>query len=422
MTPQLTTLDNGLRVVSQTMPHLGTVSLGAWVGVGARDEHVAQHGICHLLEHMAFKGTKRRSARQIVEEVEMVGGDLNAATCLEMTAYYVRVLKPDTELALDVLADILQNSIFTDNDLTLEKDVVLQEIAGIQDSPDEVAYDLVQEIAYPGQSVGRTVIGTPQSVTAISRQDLEDHLRRRYTASNMVLSAAGAIHHDDLVRHARALFGELPAGELVTGEGARFMGGAAASGREFEQAHLIVGFDSPSYVAEDFYRAQVFCGLLGGGMSSRLFQKAREERGLCYSIYASAWGLKDGGMFSVHAATGQTMVEDLAGLVADEIADCASGGVTEAELARSKAQIKAGLLMSLESSGARAEQMARQLLGIGRLMSPDELIARIEAETVDSVAEFAANLKKCRHPAVAVVGAGSRSDDVAQRVRERFAA
>lgn len=422
MTPQLTILDNGLRVVSQTMPHLGTVSLGAWVGVGARDETISQHGICHLLEHMAFKGTSRRTARQIVEEIEMVGGDLNASTSLEMTAYYVRVLKPDVALALDVLADILQNSIFTENDLALEKDVILQEIAGIHDSPDDVAYDLVQEIAYPDQSVGRPVIGTPESVVGISRADLEAHLRGRYTAANMVLSAAGAIHHDDLVRHARALFGALPSGSKMAGEGARFMGGAAASGREFEQAHLIVGFDSPSYVAEEFFRAQVFSGLLGGGMSSRLFQKAREERGLCYSVYASAWGLKDGGMLSVHAATGQTMVDDLAALVAEEINDCAAGGVTEAELARSKAQIKAGLLMSLESSGARAEQMARQLLGVGRLVPTEELIARIEAETVETMAQFAAGLLKSGKPAVAVVGAGEASDDIARRVHERFAA
>ncbi|HUS98526.1 MAG TPA: pitrilysin family protein, partial [Hyphomicrobiaceae bacterium] len=200
MTVKVTTLDNGLRVVSQTMPHLKTVSLGMWVGVGSRDETERQHGLCHLLEHMAFKGTKRRTARGIAEEIEMVGGDLNASTSLEMTAYYVRVLEDDVPLALDILADILQHSEFDDRELALEKDVILQEIAGTQDIPDELAYDLVQEIAFPGQSIGRPVIGTPASVTALGRLDLQAHLAERYVAPNMVLAAAGAVDHEALVR------------------------------------------------------------------------------------------------------------------------------------------------------------------------------------------------------------------------------
>ena len=422
MTVTVTTLDNGLRVASHTMPHLGTVSLGVWVGVGARDETIAQHGICHLLEHMAFKGTRRRSARQIAEEIEMVGGDLNAATSLEMTAYYVRVLEPDVELALEILADILQNSRFDAKELRLEKEVVLQEIAGIQDIPDELAYDLVQATAFPDQGVGRPVIGTPESVRALSTDSLFGHLRERYVAPRMVVAAAGAIEHEALVRHARALFGGLSSTSAAHGDAARFVGGAGGLDREFEQAHVIVGFDSPAYVDEDFFRAQVFAGLLGGGMSSRLFQKAREERGLCYSIYASAWGLRDGGLFSVHAATGAELVDELAGLVAAELEDCAAGGIGEGELARAKAQIKAGLLMSLESSGARAEQMARQLLGLDRIIDIHELIARVEAESVDSLREFADRLLGARKAAVAVVGAGARSTELAHGVHSRMTA
>lgn len=420
MSVRLTTLDNGLRVVTQTMPHLGTVSLGMWVGVGARDETVRQHGLCHLLEHMAFKGTRRRSARAIAEDIEMVGGDLNAATSLEMTAYYVRVLEPDVALALDILADILQNSQFEPADLALEKDVVLQEIAGIQDSPEELAYDLIQETAYPDQSVGRPVIGTPESVMALGRPDLVDHLSAQYVAPQMVLAAAGAVDHDVIVRHARALFGGLSGGEGTPGPKAQFVGGASASDRSFEQAHLLIGFDSPAYVEDDYFRAQVFSGLLGGGMSSRLFQTAREERGLCYSIYASAWGLKDGGMFSVHAATGQDMVRELADVVVGEIEDCAAGGVNAQELARAKAQIKAGLLMSLESSGARAEQMARQLLGVQRLIEADELIARIDAETTETMTAFAGRLLSSGRRAVTVVGAGAQSHAYAEEVHARL--
>ena len=242
MTVQVTTLENGLRVVSQSMENLHSVSIGMWVGVGARDETVAQHGICHLLEHMAFKGTSRRSAREIAEEIEMVGGDLNASTGLEMTAYYVRVLKPDVELALDILADILQNSVFDSQELALEKDVILQEIAGTQDIPEDLVYDIVQELAFPEQRLGRPIIGTPASVMAFGAADLDAHLAERYVASNMVLSAAGAIEHDELVRHARALFGGLSAGADKKIVQPRFVGGARASTRTFEQSHLVIGF------------------------------------------------------------------------------------------------------------------------------------------------------------------------------------
>lgn len=422
MTVHTTTLENGLRVVSHTMPHLGTVSLGMWVGVGARDESVERHGICHFLEHMAFKGTSRRTARQIAEEIEMVGGDLNAATSLEMTAYYVRVLKSDVALAVDILADILQNSRFDANELALEKDVILQEIAGIHDMPDELAYDLMQERAYPGQSVGRTVIGTPASVKALDGDHLRAHLAEHYVAPAMVLAAAGAIEHDELVRHARALFGGLSSKLEIDAETPRFVGGACASQRTFEQAHVLIGFDSPPAIADDFYAAQVFSGVLGGGMSSRLFQTAREERGLCYSIYASAWGLKDCGMFNIHAATGPELVGDLAEVIAGEIENCAEGGITVEEVMRAKAQIKAGILMSLESSGARAEQLARQLLTRGRIIDPESVIARVEEQTTETLTAFARRLLSSGRRAVAVVGAGRDSVDLADSVHDRLAA
>lgn len=420
MTIECTTLDNGLRVVSHTMPHLGTVSLGMWVGVGARDEPERLNGICHLLEHMAFKGTKRRTARTIAEEIEMVGGDLNAATSPEMTAYYVRVLKTDVELALDILSDILQNSQFEPDELALEKEVVLQEIAGIQDMPDELAYDLIHEVAFPDQGLGRPVIGTPGTVRALGADELRNYLNNEYSAPRMVLSAAGAIEHNHLVRLAGALFGRLCSHHAPLGETARFVGGTRASAKEFEQTHLLVGFASPAVGDDEFYAAQVFSGLIGGGMSSRLFQKAREERGLCYSIYASAWGLKDCGMFNIHAATGTEMMGELSEVVAGEIADCAQGGVGERELARAKAQIKTGILMSLESSAARAEQMARQLLSLGRLISPDEVIARVEAQTIDTMTAFARRLTASEQVAVSVVGAGARSAGFADALRARL--
>src|SRR5690606_4801164 len=302
MTINVTTLSNGLRVVSHHMPHLETISLGVWVAAGARHESEHEHGISHLLEHMAFKGTRRRTARQIAEEIEQVGGELNAATSLEMTAYYARVLKGDEAVALDILADILQNSTFSEEELEREREVILQEIAGIQDSPDEIAYDLVQDAAYPGQAVGRPIIGTRASVARLTSTDLRTFLRTRYLAPRIVISAAGAIEHASLARHAEALFGGLNGGDSQDGSAAQYVGGRRTSRKLFEQSHLLIGFEAPSYRDQEFYAAQVFSGLFGGGMSSRLFQAARENRGLCYAIYSTAWGMADSGMFDIHAA------------------------------------------------------------------------------------------------------------------------
>ena len=412
--PELSTLANGLRVVTHPMPHLETISLGIWVATGARHESESEHGISHLLEHMAFKGTMRRSARAIAEEIEQVGGDLNASTSLETTAYYARVLKGDEGVALDILADILQESRFAEEDLIREKEVILQEIAGIKDSPEELAYDLLQEVAYPHQPVGRPIIGTPASVSAITVADLRSFLQRHYQSANMVIAAAGAVHHDVIVRHAAALFGSLNGRPVGTGVSARYRGGVRHATKSFEQSHLLAGYPSPSYRDPAFYAAQVLSGLLGGGMSSRLFQEARENRGLCYSIYSSAWGLGDTGLFAVHAATGPEMMTRLIEVVGGELCRVAAEAPSEREVARSKAQLKAGLLMGLESSSARAEQMARQLLVAGRLLAADELIGRVDAVTPEAIRALAETMVAKSVASVAVVGAGRRSRGFAE--------
>lgn len=425
MTTTVSTLANGLRVVTHHMAGIETSSLGVWVGVGARHETDRQQGLSHLLEHMAFKGTASRSALQIAEEIEQVGGEINAATSLETTAYYARVLKGDEGLALEILADILQNSTFDGGELEREREVILQEIAATQDSPDEIAYDLIQEAAFPAQAVGRPILGTPESVSAVTPHDLHTFLRANYQPDRMIVSAAGAVRHEVIERHAAALFGGLSAqGELATGnleERARYVGGARSSKKPFEQSHVLMGFEGPSYRAEDAFTAQVFSGLLGGGMSSRLFQEVREKRGLCYSIYSAAWGLKDSGMFQIHAATGHAMVPELIDVIGAELAGIAQTGPTEREVARAKAQLKAGLLMSLESSGARAEQMARHLLIHNRLISPDELVAKVDGVTVERVRTFAQSLASGA-PCVAVVGTGKRSESHAKRAERALTA
>jgi predicted Zn-dependent peptidase len=415
MKPTITTLSNGLRIVTHAMPHLETVSLGLWVGAGARHETEREHGVSHFLEHMAFKGTKRRSAQQIAEEIEEVGGELNAATSLESTAYFARVLKGDEGVALGLIADILQNSAFAKPELEGERQVILQEIAATRDSPDDVGYDLLHDAAFPEQPVGRAILGTPDSVRRFTAGDLKGFLKRRYGAANMVISAAGGVRHATLVRHAEALFGGLSGrGRSGGGKPARYVGGTRVSEKPFEQSHLLIGFPSPSYREDEFFTAQVFSGLFGGGMSSRLFQEVREKRGLCYAIYSTAWGLNDAGLLGIHAATGADLMGALIDVIGVELKRAAEEVPSGPELARAKAQLKAGLLISLESSSARAEQMARQLLSHGRIFSTTELIDKVDDVTPERVRTFVGKLMSST-PAIVLVGSGRKSRKYVRR-------
>jgi predicted Zn-dependent peptidase len=404
MTIQMTTLPSGLRVVTCQMPHLETASLGMWVNTGARSELAREHGLSHLLEHMAFKGTKTRSALQIAEEVEAVGGAVNAMTSFETTDYFARVLKEHVPLALDVLSDILQHPVFAPDELAREKKVILQEIASVQDSPDELVFELAQEAAYPDQPLGRTILGTPESVKALTRDDLAAYRQAAYTTPRMVLAAAGAVDHDAIAKAAETLFTAFPSEEGRPLEQARFGGGHRSLDRRFEQSHIVIGFQAPSFRDDAYFTSLIYSVLLGGGMSSRLFQEAREQRGLCYDIHAFAWGFSDSGLFGVHSATGDTNVEELVQVIMTELRAVALDGPNDAELDRAKAQLKASLLMSLESSEARAAQIARDTLVYGRQLTTQELIERIEGVTKTDVGALAASFALVKDPVTASVG------------------
>lgn len=420
MTSRITTLANGLRVATYAMDHLETVSLGLWVAAGARHERADQHGISHLLEHMAFKGTASRSAKAIAEEIEAVGGELNAATGLDSTAYYARVLKGDEGVALELLADILLNSAFNPADLEREREVIIQEIAAANDSPDDIGFDLLHAAAFPDQPLGRNILGTPESVSSVQAADLRDFLDRWYRPGAMVVAAAGAVHHEKFVRHVEALFGGLTPSQVGEELPARYAGGVLASDKPFEQSHVLIGYKSPSYLDSEFYTGQVFSALFGGGMSSRLFQEIREDRGLCYSIYSTVWGLRDVGMLAVHAATGPKMIAELSAVVAAELHQLADEGPSDKELQRAKAQIKAGLLMALESSSVRAEQMGRHLLNYGRLIDAKELAERVSATTRHNIQSYVQELVATA-PTVSVVGSGKKSLKQAEQVAAALA-
>ena len=396
-------LPGGLRVVTHEMPHLETASLGVWVGAGARHETSGQHGIAHLLEHMAFKGTKRRSALQIAEEIESAGGDLNAATGVETTAYYARVLKDDVGLAMNVLADILQNPVFDPGELARERNVIAQEIAAAQDAPDDVVFDLLQDAAFPEQSLGRTVLGTVDSVRGFSADHLVRYRDDNYVSGAMVVASTGAVDHEHLVALAGSSLRPALGEPAIAPQPASYAGGDRRQHRGLEQAHVILGFEAPSCADDDYYAMQVLCGILGGGMSSRLFQEVREKRGLCYSIFSFGWSYADSGLFGVYAGTGPDDLPELMPVVAGELARAAED-ISGREVGRVSAQLKTGLLMSLESSASRAEQIARQELVFGRVLPVGELVARVEAVDEEKVKSVATRLFDHAAPVVAAVG------------------
>lgn len=391
MTVTVSTLANGLRVASDPMPGVESVSLGVWVGIGTRHETASQNGISHLLEHMAFKGTPRRSATQIAEEIEAVGGHLNAYTSREATAFYAKVLSPDVPLALDIIGDILQNPLFDAEELQREKTVILQEIGQANDTPDDVIFDRFQEIAYPDQPLGRPVLGRPEIVCDLGSEALRDYMARNYRASNLILVAAGKIDHKALCKMAEEAFAALGEGTGGHADVALYRGGEHHEARDLEQVHLLLGFDSVSYHDESYYATSMLSTLLGGGMSSRLFQEIRERRGLVYSIYSFLSPYRDGGVFGIYAGTGQSQVDELLEVVCRELGRLPND-IGADEIARAKSQFKSSILMARESSSARCEQLAQQLLIFGRPLEVPEIVARIEAVDQEALAQGARRL------------------------------
>ncbi|MGC1357994.1 MAG: pitrilysin family protein [Xanthobacteraceae bacterium] len=412
MSVAATKLKSGINVVTDTMPHLETASLGVWVNSGSRDERHDEHGISHFLEHMAFKGTRRRSARQIAEEIEAVGGDLNAATSIESTAYFARVLKADVPLAIDVLADILSEPAFAHDDLTLEQNVIVQEIGAVADTPDDLIFEYLQATAFPEQPFGRSILGTPATVRSFDGAKLRDYLGRHYRGPDMVIAAAGAVNHEAVVAEVEKRFASFNGPASPAPEPARFGGGAHVEKRKLEQVHIALALPGLAQDDPQLYSLQMFSNVLGGGMSSRLFQEAREKRGLCYSIHCFHASYSDVGMFGLYSGTDAGDASELMRLVVDEIVN-ATTNISEAEIARAKAQMKAGLLMALESSGDRIGQLARQMMVWGRPVPLDELVEKVEAVTVESARAAGRALIARGKPAIAVLGLGSGLESAA---------
>ena len=420
MSVRVDALANGLRVVTERMPGFGSAALGVWIQAGSRHETAEQNGVAHFLEHMAFKGTARRSAADIAVQIENVGGYLNAYTSRETTAYYARVLAEDVPLAMDLLADILRAPAFAPAEIAVERGVILQEIGQALDTPDDVIFDWLQEVSYPGQPMGRPILGPAERVSAFDEGDLRAFTAAHYSPERMIVAAAGAVDHDVVLGLAQRLYGDMPAGPLAPAQPARFLGGERRQVKKLEQAHLALAFEAPAQTDAAAAASQVFATALGGGMSSRLFQEAREKRGLCYSIFAQTSAYADTGALTIYAGTGAAEIAGLTDLIVAELRACAEGLSAE-EVARARAQLKAGLVMGLESPSNRAERLARSLAVWGRVETLEEMVARIEAVDVAAVRAEAGRLCASSRPALALYGPVRRAPGAAA-IAERLAA
>jgi len=404
MNIKISRLSNGLVVITDPMKQLESAAVGVWVNCGARNETAPLMGVSHMLEHMAFKGTRRRSVRDISEQIESVGGFLNAYTSREQTAFHARTLKADVPLALDILADILTEPAFDPAELDRERQVVLQEIGQARDTPDDIIFDHLQTVAYPDQPMGWPILGDEKTVSAFGRDDLFAYMGANYRAGGMTLVASGAVEHDDVVRLAEEKFARLVPGEPQAPPPARYAGGEMHAQGDLEQAHIAFAFPGVSALDPDYYAAQVYVTALGGGMSSRLFQEVREKRGLCYSIYAFAHSAKDSGVIGVYAGTGEAEAAEIGAVVAGEMAALAQTA-SDDEIARAKAQLRSGLLMGLERPSTRAEMIAGHIFTYGRVLSVEELTAKLDAVDAAAVRRYGARtMTATQPPAVVTVG------------------
>jgi predicted Zn-dependent peptidase len=419
MSIQLTTLPSGLRVITDTVTSVDSVALGVWADVGTRDEDRAHNGVAHMVEHLMFKGTKRRNAIKIAEEVEDVGGQMNAWTSREMTAYHIHLLRQDMPLALDILSDLLLNSTLPEEEIQRERQVILQEIGMTNDTPDDLVFDHYQEAAYPGQAIGDPILGRADVVAKVPRDVIAGYIRRFYTPPRLVVSAAGNVSHEDFVTRVEKLFAGLPTGSDPVHVPARYAGGEKRAEKALEQSHIVLGFQGISRHDNDYYAAVALSILFGGGMSSRLFQEVREKRGLAYSVFSFHSAYQDDGQFAIYAGTGPDSIKELIPVLCDEIRKI-SGTVAAPELARAKAQMRAGLLMGRESMMTRAGQQAKQLINFGTVLSVEEKLAQLESVTVKGVQDMACRIF-CTKPTLAALGPLKGLEDYAA-VARRLAA
>lgn len=402
MTYQITTLPNGMRVASEYLPGVESVAVAVSVGTGARYESEDENGISHLLEHMAFKGTKTRSARDIAEIFDAIGGQLNAYTSMELTVYYAKVLKDNVALAVDILADIMQNSTFAEDELVREKEVIIQEIAMHHDTPDDLVVDYFDSTAYAGQPLGRSILSTPEKILSYSSDDLRSYMAKHYRPQRMVLTAAGNIKHEDFVALVEQYFSLPKVENGKSFDTAKYIGGDNRVTADFEQLHLLIGLPTVSMNSPDYYALQIYATILGGGMSSRLFQEVREKRGLAYTVYAMASTYEDVGIMSLYAAASPDKASELSGVLCEQIAQMAKD-ISDKEITRAKNQQKAELLMARENPQTVSTWIGRHILLFGEYREAAGIIKKIDLVSKEQLLKLAAQIASGK-PTIAALG------------------
>lgn len=405
MSKKIEKLKNGLTIASDMIDNFETVSVGIFVNVGSVNETKDQSGISHFVEHMAFKGTNKRSALQISSAIESVGGFMNAYTSKEITAFHVKVLKENINLAVDVISDIVQDSVFEKSEFEKERGVIIQEIRQLNDTPDDFVFDMFQEKCFEGENLGTQILGSEDNINSFEPENLKNYLKNNYSSDKMILSASGNVDHGKLRDLAESFTDKLSAFETSSPCVQTYRGGFIFKKKELEQTHLILGFEGVQHTNPEKFNLFVFSTILGGGMSSRLFQEVREKRGLVYSIFSFNSTYKDTGTFGVYAACEDKKAKEVIGLINSELQN-ALQNITEEEMKKAKAQIKASLLMGLENSSTRMERMANQFLLQKKVLSSEELTESINNVTIHSMAQFVQNTLSTK-PTLAVIGNGS---------------
>ena len=399
---RITTLPNKIRVITEKQPSMDSISLGVWVGVGSRYETKAQSGISHFLEHMAFKGTKTRTALQIAKEIEDVGGLINAYTGQNMTAYYTRVLKKQLPIGLDIISDIVQHASMDEHELNTEKGVIIQEINMYKDRPTHVVWANFDETAYPNQPIGRDIAGDAKVIQAMTPKKMLDYMHSHYTSDKVIISAVGDIDHKTFVNKCKKLFTDLSAHPALVPESAKYVGGYKYVKKPHEQVNLIVGFEGVPFSSKDRWTAKVLAGVLGGGMTSRLFQEIREKRGLVYSIYARSSSESDTGLFYIYAGTGPKQLKELMPALCDELIKVTKS-ISDDELEKTKTRMKAAMLMRAEEISEHADSNASEMLHYGFIPTKEQMVKGINAVTKQQVMAFAKKLFKSK-PTVSALG------------------
>jgi predicted Zn-dependent peptidase len=403
---QRTKLDNGLIVVSEKAPHVRSVSLGVFLRSGSRHETIEWHGLTHFIEHALFKGTRRRSAAQIAAEADALGGNMDAFTGREIVGFYDKVLDQHMSRSFDLIADLITSPAFDPVELDKERNVILEEIKMVEDTPDDIIFDIFCENFYPDHALGRPVLGTEDSLATFNREEIQAWYDEIYRPDNFVFAAAGNLDHEDVIALANEYFGGLkPRGSQLTSPTPDSSAPITLRHKaELEQSHLVIGAPCPSLLSEDRYVANILSVILGGGMSSRLFQSIREDKGLVYTVFSSVTPFQDCGYLNIYAATSTDQLSETIDAVMEELRRIKTEPVSEEELRRNKEQLKASLMLSLESTSSRMSALAQQEMIFGRFISPDEIIENVDAVTAEDVARLANKIFREEAIAATVLG------------------